>query len=899
MQSRRPGARRLVVDEVGAALRSAATGTGPRTLVLTAGPGSGKSHTLRELVAEAHTTGRWSTADELSWRQPYSVISDLVEMAAPTPAPADFGDRVFAAVDALCADAPQLLVVDDAHNADSASLEVLARAAAAARDLPLTILVARRHLPERELLRRLTVQPLVREWVLPRMDAAEMDDLIRAELGEIGDDRLRRAIADRSAGNPMHALALIRGHLEHDPCGGLGETATVDTSLHRSVRSQLALLDQKSRDLVDRLAVWGGTALVSDLAALGEESPAELVGAVRTAVDAGVVDLAVTGALSFTHDMYADVAYSELARPLRAVLHSAIAGYHTAAGDRQLAAHHHMAAGARGPEMVAAVDAATGELAHAPAVAADLLNTASRLSTADSSARPIALQLATALARSGQLDRAAQVAAEGLREAVDSATAEKLHSILIFTLINRADAAAVHELIERTLQLPVDEATRAQMHDIGFYVDLMEGVETVPARQRSGAGGSAIGMEAEALRRFVSGDISGALDTALTASRLGGDVDADVELNRAVEVWPPMIELYLHGPSAAEALLTRALQQRSDRDIPWLSSYLEFVRGSIELARGRLDDAAATLDSALEPALASQLRWTSLGEGTRALIDVYRSDFASAALRLEVFAASGRPDLLGLPEIARTHALLLEARRKLRPASEAAHRCWDRSAERGCYGWLPTFAVDCARIAARAGNADLARDVVEVLGVMPFDVPEAGAGKVALAAVMCQNGDGGEVVAAATHCATDARTRGDAVTEASGWEEAACAAGALGDRASARRYARSALLIYQVMHAPALSARVISRLRPHGVRLDPATVRERPREGWGSLTRTEVTVVELVASGLSGPEIADRLFISTRTVQTHISRALTKLNLRTRVELAAYVAGGRTSLPGR
>ncbi|MCZ4535234.1 helix-turn-helix transcriptional regulator [Gordonia terrae] len=42
---------------------------------------------------------------------------------------------------------------------------------------------------------------------------------------------------------------------------------------------------------------------------------------------------------------------------------------------------------------------------------------------------------------------------------------------------------------------------------------------------------------------------------------------------------------------------------------------------------------------------------------------------------------------------------------------------------------------------------------------------------------------------------------------------------------------------------------------------------------------------------MSGGEIADRLFISTRTVQTHVSHALAKLGLRTRVELAAFVVG--------
>nr|WP_261977733.1 helix-turn-helix transcriptional regulator [Gordonia sp. NB41Y] len=89
------------------------------------------------------------------------------------------------------------------------------------------------------------------------------------------------------------------------------------------------------------------------------------------------------------------------------------------------------------------------------------------------------------------------------------------------------------------------------------------------------------------------------------------------------------------------------------------------------------------------------------------------------------------------------------------------------------------------------------------------------------------------------------------------------------------------------------STRISSRLRALGLRLDPKAVRDRPRTGWDSLTRSEVTVAELVADGLSGPEIAQRLVLSRRTVQTHVSHALTKLGLRTRVELAALVVARR------
>jgi len=62
--------------------------------------------------------------------------------------------------------------------------------------------------------------------------------------------------------------------------------------------------------------------------------------------------------------------------------------------------------------------------------------------------------------------------------------------------------------------------------------------------------------------------------------------------------------------------------------------------------------------------------------------------------------------------------------------------------------------------------------------------------------------------------------------------------------------------------------------------------RKRPTSGWGSLTPTERDVVQLVSEGLANNDIATRLFISPRTVQTHLTHVYTKLGLTSRVQLA-------------
>jgi DNA-binding CsgD family transcriptional regulator len=62
--------------------------------------------------------------------------------------------------------------------------------------------------------------------------------------------------------------------------------------------------------------------------------------------------------------------------------------------------------------------------------------------------------------------------------------------------------------------------------------------------------------------------------------------------------------------------------------------------------------------------------------------------------------------------------------------------------------------------------------------------------------------------------------------------------------------------------------------------------RKRPSSGWASLTPAELDVVRLVSEGLGNKDIAARLFVSPRTVQSHLTRVYTKVGLSSRVQLA-------------
>jgi DNA-binding CsgD family transcriptional regulator len=66
--------------------------------------------------------------------------------------------------------------------------------------------------------------------------------------------------------------------------------------------------------------------------------------------------------------------------------------------------------------------------------------------------------------------------------------------------------------------------------------------------------------------------------------------------------------------------------------------------------------------------------------------------------------------------------------------------------------------------------------------------------------------------------------------------------------------------------------------------------RKRPTSGWASLTPAERDVVRLVSEGLGNKDIATRLFVSPRTVQTHLTHVYTKLGLTSRVQLVQEAA---------
>ncbi|WP_200175810.1 AAA family ATPase, partial [Tomitella cavernea] len=724
------------MEDFSAALRRAVTegpGSSPesRTFVVTGAPGIGKTFTLDSVLAPviAEAAGVHvlrGTADELSHRYPYEVLARTLGMPLGNPVPPDADEILLARVDALCAARPVVLALDDVHHCDAATLALLNVFAAAARALPLTLLVAHRTLPAREQLRRLARYPDVYELALRPLASEDVAQIARSTLGTAPGPGLR-AMLDGACGHPMHVLAMLEQLALDDDLvesGGVtdvraGMPTPAAPALGEIIESQLTHLTGATRDVVQRLAVWGAPTVLSELAALADESPVSMVEPVQAAVETGMIRFGADDRLHFRHDLYAETVYRRIPEVLRAVLHEACAARLERIGAPATTISHHLVAAGAGPQRVARVLEGAGvELTAMPSVAADLLESVAV--AMPENVESLTLARARALAGSGQLRKAGDLARGALQTAEDDEIAVALRGLIIFTSLTLGDVRATLAEIGSALRRPLPPPAAGRLADLADWARALAGLPDAGPVASSTAGTtehvSSTRALTTAIRLMTAGRPVAALEWALLAAGEPQAGGMHWNAGGTAEVWPPIIELHARGPLLAADLLAKGDPAGGGQ---WADPYSQFAAAGVDLAAGRLDDAAAQFESALELSDRMELGWTSLAFSSLAMIDVHRGDHAAAEARLDRFTAMGQPDLFGFPEAGRVRVALLEARRQRKAAARLAAALWDEAVADGRLLWLSLVAAEFIRVAAARGDRLLIDRIARGLAALP------------------------------------------------------------------------------------------------------------------------------------------------------------------------------------
>jgi DNA-binding CsgD family transcriptional regulator len=332
---------------------------------------------------------------------------------------------------------------------------------------------------------------------------------------------------------------------------------------------------------------------------------------------------------------------------------------------------------------------------------------------------------------------------------------------------------------------------------------------------------------------------------------------------------------------ALDAIVADALK----RGFAYFLSVAEITRGQVLLQMGRLDDAYLMLDGrfdldegpvttpmdaagvvalgrlALHTGAARQIRQTS------EIATTMLNESTPGVRRHAAWLLSLQATADGAPGNARQWLRAMgEPERK-----ELLSRLWPDLADE----------AQMVRIAVADGDRELAEsaatDANRRADLSP-DVPSLAATAAHASGLL--NDDVGELSDAVRLFERSPRS----LALASAWEDLGVAQQRQGTAESGIDALTQALVLFARAGATRDAARLRGRLRALGIRRRVTTA-EKPTTGWAAMTKSEQAVAQLVVNGLTNREIADRLFISPHTVNTHLRHVFAKLEVNSRVDL--------------
>jgi DNA-binding CsgD family transcriptional regulator len=911
-------------------IREAARGRGSSVLI-EGEPGIGKSALVRAAVAEAPTVGCqvfWGAGDELGQQLPLLPFLDGLRVREPsanprrttivrllrgeaaadrgTDVPAVLAEQLLALVAEQCAAQPTILVLDDLQWADQASIALWGRLARSARQVPLLLVGMMRPAPYREdlpALRRVAADAT--RLHLTGLTGTAVADLVAALAGGRPDDSLLR-LADGAAGNPLYvtelvaALARSSGLTVTDAGAAALAGGSAPESLSAAIADRLDFAAGPVRDVLRAAALLGTEFAVGDLAIVLGRGVADLVPAVDEACALGVLAESGRG-LGFRHPLIRAALYDEMQAPVRAAWHRdagralAEAGASADRVARQLLRAVGEPGGPAEPMDEWMLDwlvrTADPLVSQAPGVAAELLARAVASTPAGSTQHGwLASRLADALYRIGERAQAAQVARHALENATDPDLLVDLHWTLAQCRMLAGQSAESLATLDRALATPGISARHrarllvlaARTHIYLGEVDKAGRVADAALAAASEAGDNwAMGWALHVLTLVtgVQGHMTDALplsDRALTVTEADPaltDLRLLLQINKAVT---------LGNLDRYEEALTAAGQARDLADQVGTAIRLAQAHGALGqllFETGRWDEALAEVEilpeDLKEPAAAC------IDLGIAAVISFHRGQTETA--RRYLAAAVPHAERIGhrlIGRLALARSLDREHDGALPEALAVLTDGFDGNAEQ--LEEFEDLLTDAVRLAAQTGDLDTARALAGQAAALAAEseIPHRQA-----SALYCRgllDHDASRLLAAAERY-EDARRP---LHKATALEAAAGHFIDADDRSRARAAFTDAVEVYTSLGAAADIARLQAAFRAHGIRRGPHAKHRRARSGWDSLTATEIKIAAFVEEGLSNPEIAARLLLSRRTVATHVSHILKKLDVHSRTDIA-------------
>ncbi len=894
-------------------------------------PGIGKSALVRAAVAEAPEAGCqvfWGAGDELGQALPLLPFLDGLRVREPsanprrntivrllrgelaadrgTDVPAALAEQLLALVAEQCAVRPTVLVVDDLQWADQASITLWGRLARSAGQMPLLLVGMMRPVPQRDdLLALRRVAGDTARLQLTGLTGAAVADLVAALAGGKPVGNLLR-LAVGAAGNPLYVTelvaALARGSSLTITEAGTAElvSGSAPSSLSAAIADRLGFVAGPAREALKAAALLGVEFAVPDLAIVLGRSVPELIPAVDEACAAGV--LAESGhGLGFRHPLIRAALYDGMPAPVRAAWHRdagralAEAGAPTDRVARQML----RAVGGRGgttepmDEWMLDWLARTADplVGQAPGVAAELLTWAVVSSPAGSAQHGwLASRLADALYRTGDRIEAEQVANRALEHATEPDLLVDLHWTLAQCRMLAGLFAECLATLDRALASPGISARHrarllvlaARTHFNLGEVEKAGRVATTALTAASEAGDKwAMGWALHVLTLVtaVQGHTTDALplyDRALSVTQPDPaltDLRLLLQINKAVTLGN--LDQYVEALAAAGQARHLADQVGTTMRLAQAHGAL----GQLLFETGRWEDALAEVaivhEDLKEPAGAC------CELGIAAVISFHRGE--TGAARRYLAAAVPHAKRIGrllIGPLALARSLECEYDGVLPEALAALTDAFDGDSEE--LEEIEDLLADAVRLATEIGDLSTAQAFSGHAAALAAgsEIPHRQAD-----ALYCRgllDHDAPRLLAAAGRYDDASRP----LLKAKALEAAAGHFVDADDRGQARGAFTRAVEVYTSLGAAADVARLQATFRAHGIRRGPHARHRRARSGWDSLTATEIKIAAFVEEGLSNPEIAARLLLSRRTVATHVSHILKKLDVHSRTDIA-------------